>query len=354
MSTGHADGDGVVRSAAARGSRFRLRTRIRRLISLHRHYPWLVPLVSFVAGWIGFVLVRRGEAFARGVALLSLLGWFWLLIEPWIRRRIERHRPRMGNFVVNFISQSLQQELLFFSLPLLIGATQRDLGQITFTGLVSVAALVSTIDPVYERYVATRAARRLSFHAYCSWIAALVVLPIVVSLPVERALPISVVAVTAWLFVTLPLSLRSLKWKVTKVLWVAGVLALPFALWELRAQVPPAGLAVTSARITQSIAGLTPGEPVRRLTRADLARGVIAYAAIRAPAGLSQQIVFEWRHSGGGRERIVAEIHGGKADGFRTFSRKLVFPADGAGVWTVDVLTPQEQLLRRLQFVVDL
>ena len=57
----------------------------------------------------------------------------------------------MGKFVVNFVSQSLQQELLFFSLPFLIGATQRDLGQIGFTAIVAVAALVSTLRAALGR-----------------------------------------------------------------------------------------------------------------------------------------------------------------------------------------------------------
>jgi len=308
--------------------------------------------VSFIAGWIGFAMVRRGEAFARAIALMALLGWFWLLVEPWVRRRLERRRPKMGKFVVNFVSQSLQQELLFFSLPFLIGATQRDLGQIAFTALVALAAVVSTVDPVYERVVARRAARRLLFHAYCSWLSALIVLPMVLLLPVEKALPISVIAVTAWLVLTLPLSVPSLKHLVTRAIWVAGVIALPFALWEIRAQVPPAGLAVTSARITQTMDGLNPGAAVRELTRADLARGVVAFAAIRAPAGLSQEVIFEWYHNGE-IERMTAKIQGGNAGGYRIYSRKALFPADSAGVWFVDVRTPQEQLLRRLRFTVD-
>ena len=306
---------------------------------------------DLVAGWIGFLMVRRGEGFARAIALLALLGWVWLLIEPWIRQRLERRRPNMGKFVVNFVSQSLQQELLFFSLPFLIGATQRDLGQIGFTAIVAVAALVSTIDPLYEHVVARRAARRLLFHAYCSWLSALIVLPMVLLLPVERALPLSIVAVTAWLLLTLPLSVRSLKHVVTRVAWVIGVLALPYVLWEIRAQVPAAGLVVTSARITQTIDGLNPGEAVRNIARADLARGVVAYAAIRAPAGLSQQVVFEWHHNGK-QERMAATIHGGNVDGFRIYSRKRMFPADATGTWIVDVRTPQEQLLRRLRFTV--
>jgi hypothetical protein len=38
----------------------------------------------------------------------------------------------------------------------------------------------------------------MTFHAFCSWIAALVVLPMVLLVPVERALPISLFAVGAW------------------------------------------------------------------------------------------------------------------------------------------------------------
>jgi hypothetical protein len=325
---------------------------LRRIIGVLHRAPWLLPAVSFAAGWLGFLLVQRGQELARIIALLALLGWFWLLLEPWVRRRLERRHERVGKLVVNFVTQSLQQELLFFSLPFLIGSTQRDAGQIAFTTLVAAAALLSTIDPVYERVVATRAARRMSFHAFCSWIAALVVLPMVLLVPVERALPISLLAVGGWLVLTLPLSLYSLpRWR-NKIVWMVGMIGAPLLFWELRGQVPAVGLAVTDARMTQTIDGLAPGEPVRRVSRAELERGMVAFAAIRAPTGLAQQVVFEWRHNGE-RERIPVEIHGGKADGFRAYSRKHSFPEDSAGVWTVDVLTPQAQLLERLRFVVE-
>jgi hypothetical protein len=117
---------------------------LRRLFNVAHRFPWLLPAVSFAAGWLGFLLVRRGQELARIIALLALLGWLWLLLEPWVRRWLERRRKHVGNFVVNFVSQSLQQELLFFSLPFLIGSTHFDAGQIAFTSLVGVAALLST------------------------------------------------------------------------------------------------------------------------------------------------------------------------------------------------------------------
>ena len=116
-----------------------------------------------------------------------------------------------------------------------------------------------------------------------------------------------------------------------------------------RAQLPAAGLAVTEARITQTIDELNPGQIVRGLGRLDLERGVIAFAAIRAPSGLSQEVIFEWRHADH-LERIVEQIQGGRSTGFRTWSRKQIFPEAAAGSWTVDVLTPQQQLLKRLRF----
>jgi len=325
--------------------------RLTRLEAFLHRFPWLLPAISFAGGWLGFIMVQRGANAAQIIAMLAIVGWLWLLIEPLLRRRLERSRPGIGNLFVNFISQSLQQELLFFSLPLIIGAMQIDVGQIVFATLVGAAALVTTLDPIYERYIATRAARRLLFHAYCSWIAALVVLPIVVGLPLEKALPLSLAAVGAWVLLTMPLSWKSLQTGKQKAIWLAALVLSPLLVWALRGHVPAAGLAVTQAHITRSIDELTPGPSVTTLSSSELANGVVAFAAIRAPTGLAQSVVFEWRH-GEYSERITEEIHGGSRDGWRTYSRKQVFPEASGGRWTVEVLTPQGQLLKRMGFTV--
>lgn len=297
-------------------------------------------------------MVQRGASFARTIALIALIGWVWLLIEPFVRRYLERRKEGVGKFIANFLTQSMQQEMLFFCLPLVIGATQKDVGQIAFTVLAAIAALLSTLDHIYERYIATRAATRLMFHAYCSLIAAIVVLPMVVRLPFERTFPIAIIGVSAWLLLTLPMSLMSLPNARHKSSWMLTSLSAPLLLWILRSHVPAAGLVVTQAIITQTLTELTPGAAIARLTSAQLGQGVVAFVAIRAPMGVAQNVIFEWQH-GTESERIVAEIHGGNESGYRTFARKQSFPENSRGKWTVDILSPQRQLLKKLSFEVE-
>lgn len=314
--------------------------------------PWLVPVLSFGAGWIGFALVERGAGLARLVALLALIGWPWLLMEPLVRRLLEqRGGHRFASFASNFITQSLQQELLFFSLPLMIGATQPDPGQIVFAGLAGLAALISTIDPIYERHIAKHAPARLAFQLYCSWVAALVVLPMVVGLPLERALPLSLAVVAVWMIFALPFVLATVPGRRQRTGWLVGLLAAPLLMWMLRDHIPAAGLSTQEARIARSIEGLKPGPEVQTIPLSTLGEGVVAYARIRAPMGLAQEVVFDWRHNGSS-EPITARIHGGTGNGWRTFSRKRVFPQDALGQWTVDVRTPQGQLIERMRFTV--
>src|SRR5712692_4738519 len=76
-----------------------------------------------------------------------------------------------------------------------------------------------------------------------------------------------------------------------------------------------------------------------------------AYTAVYAPAGLEQGIRHVWRRD---REVIdvvnLSPVHGGRREGFRTFSRKTAFPDIVIGRWSVDVVTDSGQLIGRLRF----
>jgi hypothetical protein len=319
-----------------------------------RRWPWLLPAISFAAGWAGFALIQRGEAMARSIAVMALLGWLLLLAENLLGATLSRlSRGRLSPALVAFVTQNLQQEILFFSLPFLIGATQRDVGQISFTTVVALGALISTIDPVYHKYVAARPGISVVFHAFCTFIASLVVLPMAVGMPMELALPMALAASGAWVVLSLPRMLAGVSDLRLRLLGMTAVLVGLVALWQVRANVPPAGLSLKNSRITQTLEGLQPGPAIQRVdAQTLLAGGAVAFVSIRAPAGLSQSVVFEWWHRGERLDQVSEDIVGGSAGGFRTFTRKQNFPADPRGRWRVDVLTPQGQLICRLPFVV--
>ncbi|MGH8516282.1 MAG: DUF5924 family protein, partial [Panacagrimonas sp.] len=69
---------------------------------LHR-LPWLLPTASFSIGWISFFLFQRGEGVARGIALIALLGWPWLLAENLLGRWVvARSKGRLSIGAVRF------------------------------------------------------------------------------------------------------------------------------------------------------------------------------------------------------------------------------------------------------------
>lgn len=320
---------------------------------LHRH-RWLLPLISFAVGWLGFFLIERSEAMARGIAVFALLGWPWLLAENALSSWLVRvSNERLSPKLLSFVTQSLQQEMLFFALPFLLAATQFDAGQIAFTSLVALAALASSIDPIYYDRIAAKPGVVIAFHGFCTFVTSLVVLPMAVHLPLEETLPVALVITGAWLLLCVPRMLTGLRDYRLRAISLAALAVALFAAWQWRAQIPPVGLSLRQSRITQSIDGLTPGPAFRRIdANSLLTDGVIAFVRIRAPLGLSQTVIFEWWHRGERLDRIEETIQGGSALGYRTYSRKANIPADPRGRWRVDVLTPEGQLICRLRFMV--
>jgi hypothetical protein len=330
----------------------RLMLRVLRLLD---RYPWLLPLGSFVAGAGSYFMVRRGEGLARMIAVVALLGWPWLLVQGWLHRwLLRRFNSRWTPYALQMITQSLQQEVLFFSLPFVIGATQPDWGQWLFTSLAVLAALISTLDPIYEKRIAQRPTLGLLFHAYVSFVCALVVIPIALKVQLENALPLALAITGVWLLLGLPRVWADLVTPRARLIGLAALAVAPVLLWLLRSHVPPAGLSVTEARIAQQIQGLDPGPAVNQFSVTALrASGAVAFVAIRAPMGLEQSVVFQWVQNGKKLDRIPAEIHGGGKTGWRTWSRKRNFPEDPRGDWRVDLETPDGQLIERLEFRVS-
>lgn len=317
---------------------------------LGRH-RWVVPLVSFLAGWASFVFVQRGASLAIIIAFAVLAGWIWLFIQPCIQRSVERFSsPAVSTLTVNFVAQSIQQEILFFSLPFLFFSTVlNDPGQVIVTASVVLAAVLSTIDPLYERCIACSQLLRLGFHSLCSFVAALVILPIVVRIPVESSFNIAMGFVILWLLLATPF-IYTRRQQLSLGLLMA-TLVFPVFVWTMRAHIPPAGIQVMEATLTSNVKAHDPVDSLHTVARNELDRGLYVHAAIRAPLGLSQAVIFEWRHDDT-VDIVPSVIVGGRTQGFRTFSRKENFGSSPLGDWEVHLRTPQGQLLERVRFTV--
>ncbi|MES2683843.1 MAG: DUF5924 family protein [Pseudomonadota bacterium] len=320
-------------------------------------WQWLLPVGSFLLGWIGYLAIERGPGLARATAFIILMSWPWLLMENlagrWLNRITKGH---LSPAVACFITQSMQQELLFFSLPFVIGASQLDVGHGLFLALLGIAALLSTLDPIYERWIARRPVAAVGFQVYCTWIAALVLLPIALHLPLEQCAPVAAAIALLALALGLPRLLESRTGIVACLRAVLPIItAIALALF-LGRWLPPAGLKLGESRITTEISDLQPGAAIHRIALDSLHRdGLIAFATIHAPVGVTQNLSFDWYHRGVCIDRIPAVIEGtsDKARGWRTWTRKQNFDEDPRGRWRVDIRTAGGQLVGRLRFSVD-
>lgn len=308
-----------------------------------------MPTASFVAGCASYVLVERSAALAQAVAAMVLASWFWILAEPLLANLLHRlSKGRAAPVMLRMVTQSLHQETLFFALPFVWGATHWQSSQPIFVALVALAAAATTIDRIYLDRICAVPWRALAFQAFCGFVAALVVVPLALHWDTQQALRLAGILM---LISLLPTFIQAVRTQAARRVGIAtlvlgGLLA---AGWLLRAGIPPVGIESRQMQLTQVVTeALVPGQPVQQITADRLrASGMNAFASVRAPFGLSQTLVFEWRRDGELVDRIATTIEGGREAGFRTFSRKQHFPAEAAGSWQVELRTADGQLVGR-------
>ena len=124
-----------------------------------------------------------------------------------------------------------------------------------------------------------------------------------------------------------------------------------------RALVPPAPLLLAEKTVARDVENLAPVEPVSRTVRAETVAGwgggLVAYTAVHAPSGLRQAIEHVWWKNGQVIARVpLSPVLGGRAEGFRTWSRKTDLGVPLPGRYAVDVMTASGQLIGRLSFTV--
>jgi hypothetical protein len=315
---------------------------------------WGVSFASLTGGVFTLFVFRRGlpnVAWIVGYLLLLCLV-FAVLVE--VRQPLAESGRRSGRLVVtaaDYTIQTLYHGLLLFVLPAYYASATLTSVNVVFLLVLVALAILATFDPWYRAIVQPRPWLGYVFFVVSIFAALNVALPLV-GLPPFGALMAS--AFVASLAIT-PVVRRAggRTWRAALRVTVAlGVVAAAVAAVG-RAWIPPAPLFMARAALVWDLPDLDAIEALpMTLPAAEVKeRGLVAYTAIYAPAGLRQAVSHVWRHRGQVIQVVsLAPVLGGRRAGYRTYSRKTSFPEEPEGRWSVDVVTASGQLIGRLRF----
>ena len=333
-----------------------LKRRVLRWVVWLRRHPGLIAAFGFVSGLLSFLLVERHEGVARLMAVAMLASWVLLVVERALSKAVSaRFGFGLSPMLVRYLTQFTHQESLFFALPFFVASTSWNSGQAVFTGALGLMALVAILDPVYFGRLATRRWLFLGYHTLTLFALLLVVFPLVLQVPAMASYQLALAVAVVLSFPTLAGAISVPRWW-RGLLVLALLVALGAAGWLARLWVPPATLRLTQVALTSVVdeAQRAPAESLRTIEASRLlADGLYAYTAIHAPLGLSEKVVHVWRHEGRVVDRIELEVSGGRAEGYRAWTRKRNFPEDPRGRWQVQVLAADDRMIGTLRFRVE-
>lgn len=314
---------------------------------------WGVSLASLASGLLALFVFRRGLPSIAWIVGYLLLLWLVFAVFTQLRAPLLARGRRLVLGAVDYTLQTLYHNLLLFVLPSYYASATLTSANVWFLLLVAGGALVTAVDPWYRAVVHPRPWLGHALLAFSMFAALNVALPLVGLRPfwaLEGSAVLCALALTP--------AFRRLggSWKGAAVRAVvfAGVAVVLLA--PLRAWIPPAPLHLARATLAWSVSGLEPvgplASPISAANLRDLG-GVVAYTAIYAPAGLREPVFHVWKKDGRPVTTVpLSPVRGGRAEGFRTYSRKTDFGSSPAGRWEVDVVTEHSQLVGRLRFVV--
>ena len=314
---------------------------------------WGVSLASLASGLLALFVFRRGLPNLPWIVGYLLLLWLVFAVFTELRAPLEARGRRLVLDAADYTLQTLYHNVLLFVLPSYYASATLTAANAWFLLLLAGGALVTAVDPWYRAVVHPRRWLGHALLAFSMFAALNVALPLVGLRPFW-ALEGS--AVLCALALTPALRHSGGSWKGAAIraavfAGVAVVLLVPLRVW-----IPPAPLHLARAILAWSVSGLEPVGPLASpIVTANLRElgGVVAYTAIYAPAGLREPVFHVWKKDGRPVTTVpLSPVRGGRAEGFRTYSRKTDFGPSPAGRWEVDVITAHGQLIGRLRFTI--
>ena len=315
---------------------------------------WGVSFASLTGGVLTLFVFRRGLPNVAWIVGYLLLLWLVFAVLVELRQPLAESGRRAGRLVVtaaDYTIQTLYHGLLLFVLPAYYASATLTSLNVVFLVVLVLLAILATFDPWYRALVHPRPWLGYVFFVISIFAALNVALPLVGLAPILALMASAFVASLAITPVVRRAGGRT--WRAALRVTVAlGVVAAALAAVG-RAWIPPAPLFMARAALVWDLPDLDAIEALpTTLSVADVKeRGLVAYTAIYAPAGLRQSVSHVWRHRGRVIQVVsLAPVLGGRREGYRTYSRKTSFPDDAEGRWSVDVVTASGQLIGRLRF----
>ena len=314
---------------------------------------WGVSVASLCSGLVTLFVFRRGLPNVAWIVGYLLLLWLIFAVFTHVRAPLEARGRRLVLSAGDYTIQTLYHNLLLFVLPAYYASATLGSPNAWFLLAVAGGALVTAVDPWYRLVVHPRPWLNHALLAFSMFAALNVALPLVGVRPfwaLEGSIVLCALALTPALRRSGG-SWRGAGLRAAIFATLAVVLLGTFGEW-----IPPAPLHLARATLARDVGDLEPvglvGSPV---SAADLQAfgGLVAYTAIHAPAGLREAIAHVWKKDGVPVATVpLSPVRGGRAEGFRTYSRKTDFGPSPEGRWAVDVVTAHGQLIGRLSFIV--
>jgi hypothetical protein len=161
---------------------------VQRILELMKRYPGVIALGGFISGVGSFILVDRQQGLASWITTIMLVSWVWLMLENSLTKLFTRvFKREIPQPLLRYATQMIHQESLFFVLPFFFITTTWNSGQLFFTGLLGIAALISIIDPLYYKWLAPRRWAFLALHTLTLFAALLTALPVIMHLTTSQS-----------------------------------------------------------------------------------------------------------------------------------------------------------------------
>ncbi len=304
----------------------------------------LQPIFSLSTGLAALVLFKRGFENIPISIVFVIVAFSSIMFRLYLHRDANGILTSLWDTALIFVLNNL----LLFVLPFYLEATTFPSRNMVFVPLIVAMVVIASWFTLYLRLIARHPLRSSLFYAFTFFCVLNLLFPVLFGMGNILSLLVSggIAAGAAGLFIYPHIDMaRSVK---NGLVFFSGTLLFLFLLWFGRSLIPPAPLKMTRSAACLGIEGYRPLAPFRS-ARATETPEVIFYSSIFAPRGLSEKIRHVWFHNGRRLFSVpLSEIHGGRKEGFGTWSRHTIL--EGPGRYVIEVWTQGGQLLGSGEF----